>query len=77
RPYYGGYVSIFFFRLKHKSLMISIAEKHPTSVPVLGAQEALNNGCFCLTLDNGALARALDFELAGVQLSELVRERCP
>lgn len=40
-------------------------------------QEALNQGCFCFTLDNAALARALDAELAGVQLSELVRERCP
>lgn len=49
-----------------------------TSVePVVSAQESLNNGCFCLTLDKDALARALDFELAGVQLSELVRERCP
>lgn len=39
--------------------------------------EALNNGCFCLTLDKEALARALDVELAAVRLSELVRERCP
>ena len=39
--------------------------------------EALNNGCFCLTLDSDALARALDAELATVRLSELVRERCP
>jgi len=40
-------------------------------------QEALNKGCFCLTLDTDALARALDSELAAVQLSQLVRERCP
>ena len=39
--------------------------------------QALNNGCFCLTLDSDALAHALDAELAAVQLSELVRERCP
>lgn len=31
---------------------------------VVSAQESLNNGCFCLTLDKDALARALDFELA-------------
>ena len=39
--------------------------------------EALNNGCFCLTLDSDALAQALDAELAAVRLSDLVRERCP
>lgn len=48
-----------------------------SSQPVLAAPEALNGKCFCLTLDNDALARALDAELAGVRLSELVRERCP
>ena len=48
-----------------------------SSEPVLSAQESLNEGCFCLTLDEDALTRALDLELAGVQLSELVRERCP
>ena len=39
--------------------------------------QALNNGCFCLTLDSDVLARALDAEFAAVRLSELVRERCP
>lgn len=56
---------------------MSMAAPLASSAPVVSAQEALNNGCFCLTLDDGALARALDSELAGVRLSELVRERCP
>lgn len=38
------------------------------------ASNALNNGCFCLTLDDNALARALGSEFI---LSELVRERWP
>jgi hypothetical protein len=46
-------------------------------VPVLATQEARKNACFCITLDNRALDRALDSELAPIQLSELVRERCP
>ena len=45
--------------------------------PSLIAPEALNSGCFCLTLDDDALARALDSELAAVRLSELMRQRCP
>jgi hypothetical protein len=47
------------------------------SEPVVNAQEALIKGCFCLTLDNSALAQALDSKLAEVQLSKLVQERCP
>ena len=40
-------------------------------------QEALNEGCLCITLDDDALSRALNSELSGPQLSQLVRERCP
>jgi hypothetical protein len=39
--------------------------------------DALNRECFCFTLDQDALARALDSELGQAGLSELVRERCP
>lgn len=49
----------------------------PSPEPVVAVQEALNGRCVCLALDNDALARALDAELAGLQLSKLVRERCP
>ena len=56
---------------------MTIAARLDPSKPVVRAQEALNSGCFCLTLDSDALARALDSQLAGVQLSELMRERCP
>ena len=37
----------------------------------------LNSACFCLSLDQNALARALDSELGQPGLSAMVRERCP
>lgn len=39
--------------------------------------ERLNQDCVCLTLDDEALARALDAELGESGLPDLVRERCP
>lgn len=39
--------------------------------------EALNHACFCFSLDEGALARALDSELGQPGLAEMVRTRCP
>ncbi|MES2483009.1 MAG: hypothetical protein V4609_13505 [Pseudomonadota bacterium] len=39
--------------------------------------EQLNRECFCFSLDQAALARALDAELGQPGLSELLRERCP
>jgi hypothetical protein len=39
--------------------------------------EQLNRDCFCFSLDQGALARALDAELGQPGLSAMVRERCP
>ena len=43
----------------------------------LGAIDALNRECFCLSLDQAALTRALDSELGQPGLSAMVRERCP
>ena len=43
----------------------------------LGAIEALNRECFCLSLDRDALAQALDSELGEPGLSEMIRLRCP
>jgi hypothetical protein len=37
----------------------------------------LNSACFCFSLDEEALARALDSELGQPGLSEMVRQRCP
>lgn len=37
----------------------------------------LNSACFCFSLDEAALARALDSELGQPGLSEMVRQRCP
>ena len=39
--------------------------------------DLLNSACFCFSLDESALARALDSELGQAGLSEMVRERCP
>ena len=39
--------------------------------------DVLNSACFCLSLDEAALARALDSELGQPGLSEMVRQRCP
>jgi hypothetical protein len=47
------------------------------AAPWDNASDALNHECFCLSLDEGALARALDSELGQAGLSALVRERCP
>lgn len=41
------------------------------------AIERLNRDCFCISLDSTALAHALESELGGPGLFELVRERCP
>lgn len=42
-----------------------------------GAIDTLNSECFCFSLDQDALARALDSELGQPALSEMVRQRCP
>lgn len=52
---------------------------HPaaTVVSSISAVDALNRACFCFSLDQDALARALDSELGQPGLSVMVRERCP
>ena len=39
--------------------------------------EALNAGCFCVSLDQDALSRALSAEVGSPEIVRLVRERCP
>lgn len=39
--------------------------------------EALNAGCFCVSLDEDALTRGLQAELGSPEILQLVRERCP
>lgn len=43
----------------------------------LASIEALNAGCFCTSLDEDALARALEAEFGSPEIVQLVRERCP
>jgi hypothetical protein len=45
--------------------------------PPLRAAEALNHACFCFSLDDSMLERALDSEIGQPGLAELVRTRCP
>lgn len=45
--------------------------------PDVAAAQALNSGCLCIGLDEGALRGALEVELGRPGLFELVRERCP
>ena len=45
--------------------------------PAPAADDKSGFECYCLTLDQDALAAALDAELGAPQLSELVKERCP
>ena len=45
--------------------------------PAAAADDKSGFECYCLTLDQDALAAALDAELGAPQLSELVKERCP
>ena len=45
--------------------------------PPRSSIDLLNSACFCLSLDQHALARALDSELGQPGLSALVRQRCP
>ncbi|HEY0822528.1 MAG TPA: hypothetical protein VGD76_01980, partial [Ramlibacter sp.] len=39
--------------------------------------EALNAGCFCVSLDEARLARVLEAEFGSPEILRLVRERCP
>ena len=48
-----------------------------SSCASLVVSDALNRECFCFSLDDAALARALDSELGQPGLSAMVRERCP
>ena len=43
----------------------------------MSANEALNQACFCISLDAQALARALDSEFGQPGLAEMIRQRCP
>ena len=42
-----------------------------------GISEALNQSCFCFSLDPAALAQSLDAQFGDVALAQLVAQRCP
>lgn len=46
-------------------------------VPAALDAQLLNSGCFCISLDNAALRRALETELGTPGMATLVAERCP
>lgn len=53
----------------------------PAALEALGVEpasvEALNASCFCVSLDDDALAQALQAEFGSRDIVDLVRERCP
>lgn len=49
----------------------------PFDLPVAQALTALNQACFCISLDPAALERALEAELGRPGLAALLHERCP
>ncbi len=56
--------------------MNAVPPSPPLEAPV-SVIDLLNSACFCFSLDEQALARALDSELGHPGLSEMVRQRCP
>ena len=52
-----------------------ICQDEPCATPA--GLTALNRECFCLSLDEQALSRALETELGEPGLYQLTRERCP
>ena len=56
--------------------MNTISPSMPHEAP-LGLVDAFNRDCFCLTLDQDALALALESEMGQPDLTELIRQRCP
>ncbi len=59
------------------SIPNSLVGSDPLSSPDAGSIEALNSGCFCISLDSDALRLALESEIGQPGLFDLVRERCP
>ena len=56
--------------------MNAVLQPLPLEAP-RSAIDKLNSACFCFSLDEKALARALDSELGQPGLAEMVRQRCP
>ena len=56
---------------------VNAALTSPQLEAPLSTVDLLNSACFCFSLDEAALARALDSELGQPGLSEMVRQRCP
>jgi len=50
-------------------------QDHPCATP--DGSAAFNRQCLCLSLDEGALSRALEMELGEQGLYQLTRDRCP
>lgn len=62
--------------IRINNLVVShTVRKNPCTSPE--GLTALNHECFCLSLDEGALSRALEAELGMPGLYQLTRERCP
>ena len=59
------------------NIVVNAVLPFPELEPPRSAIDLLNSACFCFSLDEAALVRALDSELGQPGLSEMVRQRCP
>ncbi len=55
----------------------AIAGAAVTQEAGLSAQERMNSGCFCISLDQAALRAALEDQLGSTDLVAMVEQRCP
>jgi hypothetical protein len=64
--------------MKHAAELLLPSGRAEAGAPApASATEALNAGCFCASLDDDALAAALQAEFGSPAIVQLVRERCP
>ena len=62
---------------RNANLLAAWAQGAGTKFATPVSIQALNAGCFCVSLDQDALGKALEAEFGSPEIVQLVRERCP